>query len=78
MMQPSALLLATILFISFPLMINRFTSHTGISAFDGDNDVYASGQENSSYECKVAAINEKLGDGGGEKRGGRIKNCICC
>lgn len=48
-------------------MINAFTSHTGISAFDGDNGVYASDQENSSYDCKVAAINEKLGNGGGDE-----------
>lgn len=63
MMQLSAVLLAAILLISFQhsLMISGFTSHAGISAFDGDNGVYTSGQENSSYECKVAAVNEKLG-----------------
>lgn len=48
-------------------MINAFTNHTGLSAFDGDNDVYTSDEENSGYECKVAAINQKLGNRGGEE-----------
>jgi len=38
-----------------------------MSASGGDYGVYASDEENSSYECKVAAINEKLGNGGGEE-----------
>lgn len=46
-----------------------------MSAFGGDNGVYASDQENASYECEVAAINEKLRNGGGEEGGGRVKNC---
>lgn len=78
MMQLSAVLLAAILLISFQhsLMISGFTSHAGISALDGDNGVYTSGQENSSYECKVAAVNEKLRNG--EKSEERIKSCFCC
>lgn len=65
MMQLSAVLLVAILFIFFhlPLMISGFTSCAGISAFGGDNGVYASDQENSSYERKVAAVNEKLRNG---------------
>lgn len=41
-------------------MGSAFSNHTCISAFDGDNGVHASDQEDSSYDCEVAAINEKL------------------
>lgn len=63
-------------------MGSAFSSHTCISAFDGDNGVHASDQENSSNDCEVAAINEKLGKGGGEgkviiaKAGFDSKGCL--
>lgn len=55
-------------------MGSAFSSHTCISAFDGDNGVHASDQENSSYDCEVAAINEKLGNRGGEGGGKLLSN----
>lgn len=66
MMEPSASLLVTIA-LSRLLRGSAFSSHTCISAFDGNYGVHASDQENSSYDCKVAAINEKLGNGGGKE-----------
>lgn len=54
-------------------MGSAFSSLTCISAFDGDDGVHASDQENSSYDCEVAAINEKLGSGGG-KEGKKLSN----
>lgn len=55
-------------------MGSAFSSHTCISAFDGDNGIHASDQENSSNDCEVAAINEKLGKGGGEGREKLLSN----
>lgn len=77
-MQSSEVLLAAILFIflQYSLMTSGLTSHAGICAFHGDNGVYASDQENSSYERKVAAVNEKLGNG--EKNEENQELCCCC
>lgn len=62
--------------MSLLLNIGALTSFTGVSAFDGDNGVYASDQENASYECEVAAINEELGNGGGKKEEEESKSAV--
>lgn len=60
------------------LLTSAFASPAGVPAFDGDDGVCASDQENPSYECEVAAINKELGCGGGKGGGRSIKNCSSC
>lgn len=80
MLQSSEMLLVAILFIFFQhsLMTSELSSHAGISAFHGDNGVYASDQENSSYECKVAAVNEKLKNGEKSEENQELGFFCCC
>lgn len=42
------------------LLAEALAIHTCVYAFGWDHDVCTSDQENTSYDCEVAAVNEKL------------------